>query len=137
MKRTLIAPVIFLVFLMTFGVIGNGNCEESNVNLKDLNGIWKPNVNHLNMFLRFNSDSSYGIAYSIKKLDTRPFDKGQVKKDGNQIAFVSLGSPTCKTNIGKYSIKMEDKDIFQLTVNEDPCADRRGIFAPGWIRVKQ
>ena len=89
--------ILFMtVFLMAFGEIGNGDCEDAGVNLKDLIGIWKPDLRQgaLDIVLKFRGDGSFGIAYSVEKLDTRPVDRGQVKFEVKIVTFVSSDRPT-------------------------------------------
>ena len=131
--------ILFMtIFLMTFLTIGNSLCEDTGFKSKDLIGIWKPDLPEegFSKVLKFSNDGTYRIAWSVEKLDTRPVDKGQVRFEGEQVTFVPSGSPTCKTNTGRYSIKMTEKGNFQLTVNDDPCYERRADFVPEWTRVK-
>ena len=130
--------ILFMTILsISYWAIGNSQSEDAGANLKNLIGMWKPDSDHYNLVLKFNTDGTFGIAYSVEKLDTRPIDRGKFKIEGEQLTFVSSGSPTCKTHIGKYSIKMIKKGNFQLTVEQDPCNDRRGFFVADWNRVKE
>jgi len=130
--------ILFMtIFLMTFLAIGNSQCEDTAVKSKDLIGIWKQDVPMaIYMVLKFSGDGTYRIAWDVDKLDTRPVDRGQIKFEGKQVTFVSSESPTCKTYIGNYTIKMTEKGNFQLTVQEDQCNLRRRIFVSEWTRVK-
>lgn len=136
---TLKSLVLIIAFLLvSFLAIGNSYSEDNGVKFDELVGIWKPDVPQgvLDMFLKFNGDSTFSIAYDVEKLETRPVDKGKIKIEGKQVTFISSGSPTCKDKIGKYDIKLSGEGNFQLAAHEDPCSDRRSIFVPEWTRVK-
>ena len=130
--------VLFIVFLLvTFLAIGNSYSEDDSVKLIDLIGLWKSDSDHYDIVLKFNTDGTFGIAYSVEKLDYRPIDRGKFKLEGQQVTFISSESPTCKSYTGKYGVKMIKKGNLQLTVEEDPCYDRRGFFVADWNRVKE
>jgi len=133
-------PLIFVmtIFVMTFLAVENGQCEETGVQLKDLIGIWKPDLpgDNVSEVIKFNDDGTYIIAYDVDKLATRPLDRGQIKLEGGQITFMPSESPACKTTMGKYTIKMTEKGSFQFTLQEDPCDRRRCLFGRKLIRIK-
>ena len=133
-------PLIFVmtIFVMTFLAVENGQCEETGVQLKDLIGIWKPDLpgDNVSEVIKFNDDGTYIIAYDVDKLATRPLDRGQIKLEGVQITFMPSESPACKTTMGKYTIKMTEKGNFQFTLQEDPCDRRRCLFGRKLIRIK-
>ena len=133
-------PLIFVmtIFVMTFLAVENGQCEETGVQLKDLIGIWKPDLpgDNVSEVIKFNDDGTYIIAYDVDKLATRPLDRGQIKLEGGQITFMPSESPACKTTMGKYTIKMTEKGNFQFTLQEDPCDRRRCLFGRKLIRIK-
>jgi hypothetical protein len=127
---------VMTIFVMTFLAVENGQCQETGVQLKDLIGIWKPDLpgDNVSEVIKFNDDGTYIIAYDVDKLATRPLDRGQIKLEGEQITFMPSESPACKTTIGKYTIKMTEKGNFQFTLQEDSCDGRRCLFGPELIR---
>ena len=125
------------IIIVAFGVVGYGVCGEDDTNLNKLIGYWKPDIPNPGYILIFRSDGTYAVAYSIEKLDTRPMFIGDVKIEGDRVTFISSNSPNCKTMVGNYTIKINENDNFQLTVNEDPCDGRQWIFLSDWNRVKE
>ena len=127
-----------LILVMTFLAVENGQCEDTGVQLKDLIGIWKPDLpgDDVSKVIKFNEDGTYIIAYDIDKLATRPLDRGKIRLEGEQITFIPSESPSCKTTMGKYTIKMTEKGNFQFTLQEDSCDRRRCLFGPELIRIK-
>ncbi len=133
------ALILFMtIFVMTFLAVEKGHCEETGVKLKDLIGIWKPDLpgNNVSEVIKFNDDGTYIIAYDVDKLAKRPLDRGQIKLEGGQITFMPSESPACKTTMGKYIIIMTEKGNFQFTLQEDPCDRRRCLFGSKLIRIK-
>ena len=130
--------LVMTILVMTFLAVENGQCEETGVQLKDLIGIWKPDLpgDDVGEVIKFNDDGTYIIAYDVDKLATRPLDRGQIKLEGEQITFMPSESPACKTTMGKYTIKMTEKGKFQFTLQEDPCDRRRCLFGRNLIRIK-
>ena len=131
--------ILFMaIFFMTFLSIENGNCGDTGIKPKELIGIWKQDIPvDIVLVLRLSADGTFRMAWGVDRLDTRPVDRGKVKFEGNQVTFASSESPTCKNHIGNYNISMTEKGNFQLTVEEDPCYDRRGFFVADWNRVKE
>ena len=132
LQKSVILIVTF--FLMAFLVIGNSQSGETSVTLKDLIGIWKPDVSggDHTLIIKFNDDGSFRMAWKVDRLDTRPIDKGQVRLEGKQVTFFSSESLTCKNEIGKYTIGMIEKGTFRLTMQEDPCVSRSSVFVSEW-----
>jgi len=128
---------LFITILMTFLAVENGQCEDG-VKLRDLIGIWKTDLpgNDVSRVIKFSGDGTYKIAWDVDKLDTRPVDRGQIKLEGEQITFIPSESPACKTNMGKYAIKMTEKGNFEFSLQEDSCFDRRCLFGSEIIRIK-
>ncbi len=133
----------FSVFFMAIILILNlpfddGQCTETDIQLQDLIGIWKPDTDNdmYIRFIKFYNDGTYRIAYSVEKIETRPIDKGRIRLEGEDITFIPLESPACKTNTGKYTIKKIEKSKFEFTVQEDLCDRRRCLFGHRLIRIK-
>lgn len=132
-------PVLFMtIVFMFFLAVENGQCTDAGVQLKDLIGIWKPDTTNdmLTSVIKFYDDGTYRIAYDVEKIETRPIDKGQIKLEGEDINFIPLESPACKTNAGKYTIKKIEKSKFEFTVQEDLCDRRRCLFGRKLIRIE-
>ena len=57
--------ILFMtIFLMAFGAIGNGDCEDTGVKLKDFIGIWKQDVPmEIYMVLKISGDGTYRMAW--------------------------------------------------------------------------
>jgi hypothetical protein len=131
-------PVFLIAIACIFFSIKNGQCTDTDVELTDLVGIWKPDTSNdmLISYIRFYNDGNYRIAYDVEKIETRPTDKGKIKLKGKDITFIPSESPMCKNTQGKYHIKKIEKDKFEFTVQEDSCDRRRCLFGRKLIRIK-
>ncbi|MGD9017891.1 MAG: hypothetical protein PVH30_10935, partial [Desulfobacterales bacterium] len=90
-------PVFLIAIACIFFSIKNGQCTDTDVELTDLVGIWKPDTSNdmLISYIRFYNDGNYRIAYDVEKIETRPTDKGKIKLKGKDITFIPSESPMC------------------------------------------
>lgn len=120
------------------GVSTMANAQmDTGVQLKDLVGIWKPNLfeDDVTNVIKFSGDGTYRIAWNIDMIDTRPVDRGQTKLEGDHVIFIPSESPACGKNAGNYTIKMTEKGNLKFTLQEDLCDRRCCLFGRELIRM--